>query len=426
MPRRPRRLETMLDQAACKKRLKELIDLAQTYRGWSNKEIAAALHRDAHNLIPESGLPKIDIVRYLSEALEWSAQDVLDDLWGVVPRPVALTSVEDWATLDRHALAAFEAGEFDAVVEISRREYAAASTGEQRARACGREFLGHEGRGRYGLALQATQRGLRESDRTIETTNVLRLDLATSHYVLGNAHEAIGVAATLIQDIEAGCAGTRDIDGMLGFAHFVRGNAFRVVAGAEPLLRERTAGQAIESLTIANDLLLAAAAENRPAMFRGAAEVCRGGILEMHALLCVRSPDDVIREFMASLDDAVDIDGIEKHRLEAIGWWCIFAANLVLRHVGDPALAEQLLGIFTNKADEVATRLGNWALRERVWTLELMRRTAPSTPPSTAMDDWVIDADDARELTGTMSRFPVFRETGWQILRSAKIAGGVA
>ena len=34
--------------------------------------------------------------------------------------------------------------------------------------------------------------------------------------------------------------------------------------------------------------------------------------------------------------------------------------------------------------------------------------------------EWLLDDDDVRTVTGTMGRFPSFRETGWRILESAR------
>ncbi|MFO0874199.1 MAG: hypothetical protein U0575_09545 [Phycisphaerales bacterium] len=35
----------------------------------------------------------------------------------------------------------------------------------------------------------------------------------------------------------------------------------------------------------------------------------------------------------------------------------------------------------------------------------------------------VIDVEDVRTIVGAMGRFPIFRETGWEVLRSARVAG---
>jgi hypothetical protein len=78
------------------------------------------------------------------------------------------------------------------------------------------------------------------------------------------------------------------------------------------------------------------------------------------------------------------------------------------------------MAVFTNKAIEVADRLGNWSLRERAFSLEMVRRDRLER--STGFDpEWVLDEEDVRTIAGTMGRFPSFRDTGWRILSQARI-----
>jgi hypothetical protein len=78
------------------------------------------------------------------------------------------------------------------------------------------------------------------------------------------------------------------------------------------------------------------------------------------------------------------------------------------------------MAIFTNKAIEIADRLGNWSLRERAFSLEQMRRER--LEKSTGFEaEWILDEEDVRTIAGTMGRFPSFRETGWRILADARI-----
>ena len=58
----------MTDEGMRRQRLEELLDLAQAYRGWNRKKLALALSRDASNLSPASGLPKLDFLVELVRA----------------------------------------------------------------------------------------------------------------------------------------------------------------------------------------------------------------------------------------------------------------------------------------------------------------------------------------------------------------------
>ena len=57
-------------EALARERLEELQALARTYRNWSVKELAQALGRQPGRLVPESGMPKIDLVVGLAKALD--------------------------------------------------------------------------------------------------------------------------------------------------------------------------------------------------------------------------------------------------------------------------------------------------------------------------------------------------------------------
>jgi len=63
-----------------KERLHRLLDLAQVYRGWSRKRLGKALRRDASKLVPDSGIPKLDVVLALAAVLDWPVERVIDEL----------------------------------------------------------------------------------------------------------------------------------------------------------------------------------------------------------------------------------------------------------------------------------------------------------------------------------------------------------
>jgi len=112
-----------------KQRLEELIALARTYRGWPSKDLARELGRYVHHLVPNSGVPKLDIVVALAEALDWTVQDVVDDLYGNVPSGVGEKPAETWVELDRAAWEAHAEGRYEEMLAIAKRELDAANGG---------------------------------------------------------------------------------------------------------------------------------------------------------------------------------------------------------------------------------------------------------------------------------------------------------
>ena len=67
-------------EALARERLEELQALARTYRNWTVKELAHALGRQPGRLVPDSGMPKIDLVVGLAKALDWPVEAVVDHL----------------------------------------------------------------------------------------------------------------------------------------------------------------------------------------------------------------------------------------------------------------------------------------------------------------------------------------------------------
>jgi len=410
----------MPNRSPSKQRLEELIALARTYRGWSNKDLARELGRDVHHLVPDSGVPKLDIVIALAGALDWTVQDVVDDLCGNVPTTSHEKPKETWAELDRAAWSALQAGEYSKAASIARREYLAATNGHERAMACIRECGAWDGVGRYLVAMECCQRGLRERGKSTELTLSLRGNLANFHYVLGNLDEAIGIATRTIQVVEGGDLSTPLALVEAAFSRYVRGASMRasIARGADWLPVD--AELAIGDLTGAAQHLVVVAAAQESQIYAATAKICDGARLSIEALSGVRPVNDAIDAYLEFLDGYVEPSKADRVSLEVVGWWSVFAAELALARLDDPDRVEHLLGIFTNKVDEVAARVGNWTFRERLWFFELQRRQSDGGSD----EPWTIDAEDAREISGAMARFPHFRAVGWQVFRAAQIGDG--
>jgi hypothetical protein len=155
--------------------------------------------------------------------------------------------------------------------------------------------------------------------------------------------------------------------------------------------------------------------------YAGVANTCRGGILEVSVALGECHPESALAEFSSRLEAIVDLDECRGGDwLESHGWWCVFACNVVMRHLTDERRIQQDLAVYTNKADEIAERTDNWAIRERIVSIEYARRCRFADWTGLAAD-WTFDEEDLRALAGTMGRFPSFHDVGWMILRNASI-----
>ena len=396
------------------------MDLARVYRGWSRQELASNLGRDLSKVVPDSGNPKLDLVVALAEALDWSVGDVAQCVWD---EPMQLPPCGlDFAALDAQAMEAHRAGDWRRLVAGGAMLLRAASTPAERARALNRISGGHDGLGRHGKSLDCIREALSLAPLTPGLELMLRVNLCGAHYALWHVAEARAAARELVEQFEARAPEGRLERVAQAFALMYRGQCARRAIAAMPDAAKRNATEARADLERAGTLFSKLAREFGDDSYGGVANTCRGALMEVDCALGTLDPVDAV----ATITEA--LGGVEDPQLappgdwlESYGWWCIFGCNIAVRYLQDPQF-HRAMAIFTNKAVEIADRLDNWSLRERAFSLEQARRDR--LQKSTGFDaEWVLDEDEVRTITGTMGRFPSFRETGWKILTEARIVG---
>jgi len=197
-----------------------------------------------------------------------------------------------------------------------------------------------------------------------------------------------------------------------------------VISARSVLTASALAEGAAADLQQSRQLYLSLADALDDSSLRGIARTCEGGLIETAVALGRRRAEDGLAELADGLDQVHDVsDELIGDQLESCGWWCIFACNIALRHLDDDRALQQHMAVFTNKADEIAERLNNWSMRERVCTMQYKRWQRATE--ATGLDfPCALDSDDVRVIAGAMGRFPTFRETGWRILQSAQIVEG--
>jgi hypothetical protein len=410
----------MNPSVARRDRLSRFVDLARVYRGWSRQELASNLGRDLSKVVPDSGNPKLDLVVALAEALDWSIGDVAQCVWD---EPMQLPPCGlDFAALDAQAMEAHRAGDWRRLVAGGAMLLRAASTPAERARALNRISGGHDGLGRHGKSLECIREALSLAPLTPGLELMLRVNLCGAHYSLWHVAEARAAARELVEQFEARAPEGRLERVAQAFALMYRGQCARRAIAALPDTAKRNATEARADLERAGTLFSRLAREFGDDSYGGVANTCRGALMEVDCALGTLDPVDAV----ATITEA--LGGVEDPQLappgdwlESYGWWCIFGCNIAVRYLQDPQF-HRAMAIFTNKAVEIADRLDNWSLRERAFSLEQARRDR--LQKSTGFDaEWVLDEDEVRTITGTMGRFPSFRETGWKILTEARIVG---
>lgn len=404
-----------------KERLERLFDLAQAYRGWSRRELALELGRDPTKLAPESGNPKFDLIIQIAEVLDWSLEEVAEWLWnGTDIETNKPSSTTSFNSLDEKAQEAHRNGEYKQLISIAHTALDVAINGEEKARAYNRAAGGWDGLGRFSRVLKAAQAGLREHPIATDLRLLLQTTAANAHYTLWQLDESQGMAKRVVDYYEIDSPTTDRALVAQAHAWYVLGNSQRRLLDIEPNHSAQHAESARNSLTRAMKLYEQLAQNIHPS-FGGIANTCRAGILETDVFLGRLDVREGLARVLDVLASVIDPTKMEKGDwLESYGWWSIIGCNLTLRHIADEKDLQRYMALFTNKADEIATRLNHWAMRERVFSMQFEGRqrligwTGQDIPI-------VIDNDDVRLITGTMGRFPQFRNTGWSILNCGNI-----
>ena len=407
-----------------RKRLEQLLDLAQTYKGCSRKQLASALGRDPTKLVPKTGIPKLDMVVELAGALDWPIGEVASFLWGQQALDSGCSNGEDFDSLNRAAGEAYRAGRYTMTLELARSARAVATTPGQRARAWNRESGAWDGLGRYTEVLQATKLGLQEQGVAPQFRRMLQSNLANAYYCLWSLVESGAIAKSLLGWYRANPPKSDNERRSRAFAYYVSGHTLRRLISVEPRQTRALAESAASDLRQSRRIYLSLAEALDDSALRGIARTCQGGLIETDVALGRRRAEDGLAELAQGLDQVRDVsEELVGDQLESCGWWCIFGCNIALRHLDDERSLQQHMAVFTNKADEIAEHLNNWSMRERVFTMQYKRweRAAEAT----GLDiPCALDSDDVRVIAGAMGRFPTFRETGWRILQSAQIVEG--
>jgi len=140
-------------------------------------------------------------------------------------------------------------------------------------------------------------------------------------------------------------------------------------------------------------------------------------LIEAKTLLGVMPAADAIEALDAEIE-RVERRGGNYLWVESVAWLSIAGAMISLRHLDGRALQHRL-AVYTHKALEFGDKLSNWAIKERVTTLEFLGRRAVGEKAGIDIDI-VLDRDDRARIADLMARFPNFREDGWRLLETAR------
>ncbi|HBS29660.1 MAG TPA: hypothetical protein DEB06_09480 [Phycisphaerales bacterium] len=408
-----------------KERLEALVHLARVSKGWNRAQLAKALGRDPTKLLPESANPKMDYLVSLAEVLEWPVGEVVEAIWSGADSPLAAETPqgETFEALNEELMGAVRRGDYKAVVSLGQRMYRVARSADERAHASVREAAGWDGLGRYQKVLEVVQRGLRQGPMSVRLRLVLQASLANAQYTLWDLTPALGTSEVLARWYASNPPEKQHDWKRVAYVHYVRGNTHRRLMAMEPenlLLHAESAKADLEQSRSSYTRLAGELAD--PSLL-GVANTCRGGLIEVGVELKERSPSEAVALMRSELAASVDLGPtVAGDWIESWGWWCIFASNIAMRHLTGPE-RQQALKWLLGKALEVADRLDNWSMRERVFTIQFALHDRLSA--ETGLDlPLTINEEDRSVISATMSRFPSFRPTAWRILETAQVVSG--
>ena len=216
-------------EALARERLEELQALARTYRNWSVKELAIALGRQPGRLIPDSGMPKIDVVVGLAKALDWPIEAVVDHLM----KPSARQTVRqkgdkpsDYASLFNESLQKRLERDYFGAIRCAVRAGAVADNPTRRAAAWSIESDAHEASGSYQEALRCLQVASQIGEIALDWRLLIDTKIANVLFMQGGGTQVIGIASSVL-DYAANAEQTHVLDLARSLAHWARGHALR-------------------------------------------------------------------------------------------------------------------------------------------------------------------------------------------------------
>lgn len=388
-------------------RLEELQALARTYRNWSVKELAHALGRQPGRLVPDSGLPKIDLVVGLAKALDWPVEAVVDHLMRPAARatPCEAPSAGDFRGLYEASLEQRAARDYAEAVRLAVRAHAVADTPTRSAAALSAEASAHEASGSYREAMRCLRAATRLDGVDLEWRLHCDAKIANLSFMQGNATQAIGVASSVIEYASA-TAPSVTARMARAFAHWSRGQALRGSiphANVEPW--RGFAQGALDDFRAAAALADEVATEPGVRIDRNLdyAACIPSMFAELESVVDpARAPDAVAMLLATIAEGASGPDGPGERK----AWAAIALASTVKRFVDDELQRRGALEIAsaTLRAHAVAT--SSWYFAHRHLEIDSERRRALHAQGSASRS---LDGVEARLVAGVLGHVPAAR-----------------
>lgn len=411
----------MSDDAAQAERIKQLVELACIARGWSRQALAAHLGRDVSRLVPEAGNPKLDYVMKLADALEWPVGDVAQAIWEAAPasaRDKQGRSIDSTDSLLSAAKSALDAADYLRAKNLFCEMERLGRSSKDKANALANAAAAACGMGQYTTSIELATRGLQHPDIGLYQRVHLQVNIAHALLHLWQLPLALAVSEIVIQRAQPEQADVR-IRRQLAFAHYVRGFAHLRLISFEPDLAGVHAENGSADFDAAIKLNEELARSWPDPVLDGLASTCRAGNLELDVICGTMKPEQAFEVIDGTLDSLTAERSRLNYWLESTAWWALAGCNVALRSLTGGSLQRQL-AVYSQHAIDIAEQINNWAIKERIVSLQYSAHQLVKSSSDVEMD-YVLDREDRAMIASVMGRFPHFRSLGWKILDTSRV-----
>jgi len=395
-------------ESLARERLEELQALARTYRNWSVKELAHALGRQPGRLVPDSGMPKIDLVVGLAKALDWPVEAVVDHL--IKPadethRSRAQDAPADYARLYNESLIKRLERDYAEAVRLAVRAHAAADTPTRKAAALIVEAQAHDSSGSYTEAVRCLRNAGRIDGVAVDWRMLGDANLANMLFMQGQSTHALGIASSVLEYL--GSLPETDASRWARvMAAWTRGHALRASIPFSNFAQWKPLAESARSdfLTVREITESLSSTPNARTHHYGDIQASIDPVLlEVEAICDTDSAEQIIRMLVAIVRENGTIEpGIGDRK----AWAAIALANSVKRFLTDELQRRGILEIASGTLRAHAIVTSNWFFAHQHLEIEAERRRMFSTNGVAAR---ALDAMEAKLVAGVLGQVPAAR-----------------
>ena len=398
-------------EALARERLEELQALARTYRSWSMKELATALGRQPGRLVPDSGMPKIDLVVALAKALDWPVEAVVDHL--VKPPSIALKGVashlmkdapSDFKSLYNESLEKRMRRDSIEAVRLAVRAQAVADTPTRRAAALSAEASAHECAGSYTEAVRCLREATLIEGSALEWRLLCDAKLANMLFMQGQVTHAIGIASSVIE-YSQGVPDSQTIRTARYIAFWARAHALRSsipTANFEPW--SQMANLVCADLRAASELTTQLCAEGLDLALNVDIGACIDVVLLEVTAVC--EPDRANEVIVALIDAVREHGSVDPTIGERKAWAAVALVNTAKRFITEDLQRRGALELASAALRAHAVVTSNWYFAYRHLEIDRERRMALM---GNCASSRALTAVEAKMVAGVLGHVPASR-----------------